>query len=61
MQLCGGLNILWHCLSLGLEWKLTFFSPVELENLPGKKKNYNQKSEYGQCYRASLIHTYKKQ
>ena len=28
MQLCGRLNILWHCLSLGLEWKLTFSSPV---------------------------------
>ena len=27
-QLCGSLNILWHCLSLGLEWKLTFSSPV---------------------------------
>ena len=26
--LCGSLNILWHCLSLGLEWKLTFSSPV---------------------------------
>ena len=24
--LCGSLNILWHCLSLGLEWKLTFSS-----------------------------------
>ena len=24
MKLCGGLSILWHCLSLGLEWKLTF-------------------------------------
>ena len=22
MQLCSNLNILWHCLSLGLEWKL---------------------------------------
>ena len=22
------MNILWHCLSLGLEWKLTFTSPV---------------------------------
>ena len=22
MQLCDSLNILWHCLSLGLEWKL---------------------------------------
>ena len=28
MQLCGSLSILWHCLSLGLEWKLTFPSPV---------------------------------
>ena len=28
MQLCNSLNILWHCLSLGLEWKLTFSSPV---------------------------------
>ena len=24
MQLCGSLSSLWHCLSLGLEWKLTF-------------------------------------
>ena len=28
MKLCGSLSILWHCLSLGLEWKLTFSSPV---------------------------------
>ena len=28
VQLCNSLNILWHCLSLGLEWKLTFYSPV---------------------------------
>ena len=25
---CAYLSILWHCLSLGLEWKLTFSSPV---------------------------------
>ena len=25
---CGSLNILWHCLSLGLEWKLTFSNPM---------------------------------
>ena len=24
MQLCGSLSILWHCLSLGLEWKHLF-------------------------------------
>ena len=28
MQLCDSLSIPWHCLSLGLEWKLTFSSPV---------------------------------
>ena len=28
MQFCGSSSILWHCLSLGLEWKLTFSSPV---------------------------------
>ena len=28
VQLCDSLRILWLCLSLGLEWKLTFSSPV---------------------------------
>ena len=28
VQLCGSLNILWHCLPLGLGYKLTFSSPV---------------------------------
>ena len=28
MQLCGKLSILWHCLSLELEGKLTFANPV---------------------------------
>ena len=28
MQLCSSLSIFWHCLSLGLERKLTFSSPV---------------------------------
>ena len=28
MQFCGSLSILWHCLSLGLEWKLNFSIPV---------------------------------
>ena len=27
-QLCGNWNILWHCLSLWLEWKMTFSHPV---------------------------------
>jgi len=28
VKFCGSLSILWHCLSLGLEGKLTFSSPV---------------------------------
>ena len=28
VQLCGSLNVLWHCLSLRLEWKLGSSSPV---------------------------------
>ena len=28
MQFCGSLSNLWHCLSLELEWTLTFSSPV---------------------------------
>ena len=30
VQLCSSLNILWDCLSSGLEWKLTFSSPVAI-------------------------------
>ena len=30
VQLCNSLNILWHYLSLGLEWKLTFSSLVAI-------------------------------
>ena len=28
VQFCSSLNSLWHCLSLELEWKLTFSSPL---------------------------------
>ena len=28
VELCGYLKILWHCLSLELEWKWTFSNPV---------------------------------
>ena len=30
VQLCGSLSILWHCLSLGLEWKQTFPNPMAI-------------------------------
>ena len=33
LQLYGSLSILWHCLSLGLEWELTFSSPVATAEL----------------------------
>ena len=32
VQLCSSLSILWYCLSLGLEWKLKFSSPVATAN-----------------------------
>ena len=41
MQLCRSLSILWHCLSLGLEWKLTFSGPVataEFSKLAGEEE-----------------------
>ena len=34
VQLCGSLNILWHCPSLGLEWKLNFSGLVPLLSFP---------------------------
>ena len=40
--LCSSLSILWHCLSLRLEWKLTFSSPVataEFSKFPNFKCN----------------------
>ena len=33
VQLYSNLNILWHCLSLGLEWRLTFSNPVATAEL----------------------------
>ena len=34
VQLSSSLNTLWHCHSLGLEWKLTFSCPVPLLSFP---------------------------
>ena len=33
-ELCGSLNILWHCPSLGLEWKQTFSIPLDTAEFP---------------------------
>ena len=35
MQLCHILSILWHCLYLVLNWRLTFSSPVEFSKFAG--------------------------
>ena len=32
-QLYDSLNIFWHCSSMGLEWKLTFSSPMATAEL----------------------------
>ena len=37
VQLCSSLSILWHCLSLGLEWKLTFSSSEATAELKYKQ------------------------
>ena len=34
VHLCGSLSILWHFLSLGLEWKRTFSCPVVTASFP---------------------------
>ena len=44
MQLCGSLSILWHCLSLGLEWKLTFSSGRPFRGLVYLKTESPEKS-----------------
>ena len=46
-QLNGSLNFLWHCLSLGLEWKLTFSSPVTISKF----------SKYAGIFECSILTT----
>ena len=43
MQLCCSFSILWHCLSLGLEWKLTFSSPVATAEFSKFAGNHHQR------------------
>ena len=48
MQLCDSLNILWHCFSLGLEWKLIFSSPVataEFSRFAGFRKGRGTRNQ----------------
>ena len=49
MQLCSSFNILWHRLSLGLEWKLTFSSPVP-SWLSGSIKSFLYSSSLYSCH-----------
>ena len=41
MQLCGSLSILWHCLSLELDWKLTFSSAVATAEFSNIEYNFH--------------------
>ena len=48
MQLCGSLSILWHCISLALECKLTFSSSVAtaaFSKFEGKGERKREKKE----------------
>ena len=47
-KLCISLSILWHCFSLGLEWKLTFSSPVATVEF----------SKFGELWSAALLQHY---
>ena len=63
MQLCGSLSILWHCLSLGLEWKLIFSSPVataEFSKFADKKQRhyFANKGPSSQGYGFSSSHVW---
>ena len=48
VQSCSSLSILWHCLSLGLEWKLTFFWTIsdleETSIIQRKQKSWKKTS-----------------
>ena len=47
VQLCSSLSILWHWLSLGLEWKVTVSSPVataEFSNLHTECSTFTESS-----------------
>ena len=46
MQLCSSLSIFWHCVSLGVEWKLTFSSRVATDEF----------SEFADILSAALSH-----
>ena len=54
MQLCGSLNILWHCPSLRLEWKLTFSSSVATAEF-SKFGSWNQLLKICNCLKPCSI------
>ena len=61
VQLCGSLSILWHCLSLGLEWRLPFSSPVATLSFPNLQAASYQMDHFwalNRCYRRYWIRSY---
>ena len=59
-QLYGSLSSLWHCLSLGLEWKLTFSSPVDKprQHIKKQRHHFANKGLYNQSYGFSSSHVW---
>ena len=55
MQLYGSLSILWHCLSFGLEWKLTFSSPVDLAEFSKMERNHKDQAEINEIEMKKII------
>ena len=55
MQLYGSLSILWHCLSFGLEWKLTFSSPVDPAEFSKMGGNHKDQAEINEIEMKKII------
>ena len=61
VQLCNSLSILWHCLSLGLEWKLTFFQSCghcRVFCIIKQRYYFADKGPYSQSYSFSSSHVW---
>ena len=60
VQLCSSFSILWHCLSLRLEWKLSFSSPGAIAEWSFYlalclKEQYNENISNQQCLTGTVF------